>query len=437
VRGKDPVLKTGAYEKPQIPQTISLMPMLVQAGVNPASITSLPGNIPVTAPTLGLTSQGNQLLNYRTGSQVWGKKMDPVVTSVPITPHQETSASTSTNTVTSQVVPVSASVTTSPAISVPPPMSEQAMREKSEKEKMAAALFGGMTGSARPVTGSGGSSTGNKNKNKPTAITSPFSPSNNPISPSQASASVISENTMPSANSNLFDMLEVSIHANNNPSNGNNGDTSSTHASGVSTQPPAVISSSFLDMMPVETLQPTASASIVSVKTNLPSLTPTPIQPAANRKQLLTDAFADMNSVTLQPSKPSNSGGYSGVSTASLNATLVGLYPLKLSTAEFGQKWGQLPSEVKGSFSAPLITSLELLKNTVPTTYYLVESIPATSEAIFAASTVTGGVILVHIKLQLHRKGCDLIVKSSTKQICGEQLTTLSNLLSSQDRFQF
>jgi hypothetical protein len=103
--------------------------------------------------------------------------------------------------------------------------------------------------------------------------------------------------------------------------------------------------------------------------------------------------------------------------------------PLVIVTAEFGKRWGATPFDAKQS--APLaLPTLEALRRAMPSTYHHVESIPATLEAIFAATvTSSGSVILVHAKVQPTRKAVDLVVKSNVKEVCLKEASFIAATL--------
>jgi hypothetical protein len=106
-----------------------------------SAMLSPPGATTTTAPTIPIATQGNQLLNTKSAGP-WGKKVDPVV--VQSTPTPITVPAVAAQTVRSPS-PVVAPDPASTSYSAPAPP-----RQPTEREKMAAALFGGV-GAAKPA----------------------------------------------------------------------------------------------------------------------------------------------------------------------------------------------------------------------------------------------------------------------------------------------
>lgn len=159
------------------------------------------------------------------------------------------------------------------------------------------------------------------------------------------------------------------------------------------------------------------------------------MNPIFIKPNTVTDAFADMNKLSLEPtvSLPQPNISISSISTATSGPATGGirLSPLQITTQEFGQKWGQLAAEVKGSCSSN-ISILAELSTVFPSIYHNVESIHATNESIFAASGNVGSiVVLVHLKVHAAKKSIDITVKSTTRQICADLLKSIISALSS------
>jgi hypothetical protein len=160
----------------------------------------------------------------------------------------------------------------------------------------------------------------------------------------------------------------------------------------------------------------------------------------------ISDVFAEMDSpIVPQSGHPSKAHQPTSVSDAFSNINLsalssgpstsnVGvLHPLRLTTAEFGQKWGQLSSEQAAGVPTPGLGNLQNLTSAMGANpaYFNVESIPATQEAIYAAVSGTSSTpVLIHVKLQPARKSCDVLVKSGSKQLCQEHVAAVAALLS-------
>jgi hypothetical protein len=206
-------------------------------------------------------------------------------------------------------------------------------------------------------------------------------------------------------------------------------------------------------VLPSSTLAP-APAPINLISLDL--LTPEPFRPASNqsvqqaapaapavqqvKKASITDAFADMSLLSPSLSSPvvlSDIGSpLSGVvGSAALNAFSLeeaekDYHPMRITTAEFGSRWGQLAHEQKRSISCKIKT-LDQLRTSMPTSIGHVESIIATNEAIFACSTTSGGVALLHIQLVAARMTANITVKSSASDICNSRLQSICQYLSS------
>ena len=147
--GKKGSLNVTPYEMPRLPPPL---PSSVASSVLSPHNSSLPTPLGPAltnqqSPALTIsTAQGNQLLNSRGVSQVWGKKMEPPPT---LPPSPVNTANSKVNT------PISGSFNSIPS----PPViassySTRVEPEKpkvlTEKEKMAAALFGGVANSKSP-----------------------------------------------------------------------------------------------------------------------------------------------------------------------------------------------------------------------------------------------------------------------------------------------
>jgi len=531
VKEKTAVLKTGAYEKPQIPTapvsgvlgatvspTTTATPSVTDPSALAAGKIGVPGSKPLSNPA---TNQGNQLLNFRSSQQVWGKKVEPPVTT---TPDPSTAAASTAPSTAPTTAPVAAPVVkAAPVVAAPvvPQLSEQALKEKAQKEKMAAGLFGGISASSKPV--------GIKSKTNIPAAT--------PLKPSASKGSLIDTDSplisvtptqpvvqappaKPATMGGLFDSMEVK--APTVPSSSGGGlmtwgspapapaattpVTPSIFASPVAYTPasvaaqPSVVFSpiapaapssvnlfdgmlspapapvsvatpasgyggGLLDMHPVS-IKPSVSVDSFdssgtphsgNVPLYTPASVPTPapapvmapqssvggglaaisigMNPIFIKPNTVTDAFADMTKLSLEPttasiSQSNNINISTGIPSASSTTGGLLLHPLKITTQEFGQKWGQLAAEVKGS-CASNISTLAQLSAAIPPMYHNVESIHATNESIFAASANIGSVVvLVHLKVQTGRKSIDITVKSTTRQICADLLKSITTDLS-------
>ena len=103
--------------------------------------------------------------------------------------------------------------------------------------------------------------------------------------------------------------------------------------------------------------------------------------------------------------------------------------PLKMITSEFGSKWGNQSSELRGTCLCNIVTTEQLVTR-MPTGYHHVQSILHTNEAIFSCTSGVGSIVLMHMKIQPQKRSCDLLVRSSSSDICQEHIHALSNYLS-------
>jgi hypothetical protein len=142
--------------------------------------------------------------------------------------------------------------------------------------------------------------------------------------------------------------------------------------------------------------------------------TPPPSKPSAS---LISDVFGDLDLT--------KAGAIPAVSAA----PEYGMAPLMINTQEFGKRWGTTRQDVKLNVSCAHWSRLDLasLRAAVPPVYHHVESIPTTQEAIFASTVTTlGAVILLHCKLNVNRKSCDVIVKSTAQDIAQKEVQHLN-----------
>lgn len=342
------------------------------ATVSPASSTQSQ-----QAPISAAPGQGNQLLNSRGGAQVWGRKVEPVAESIqpPVVSTQVQSSSSTGQVGPSHVLPTQAA---------PPVAVASAPRELTEKERQAAALFGGLT--------AGNKTAGPKRKSV--------------VSGSESAGVAVSSHTQPSpsptktsAHSDLFDLLDTS---------------SVLHASPPVPVPPVPVP-------PVPTAHiPTPLATVDSIL----DFGHIPIHPPTSVPQLssppVSDAFAALSV------NSSVSIGFAGLPSGPTSNAI----PLKFSTAEFGQRWGHLPADVKQSTPCRLRT-LEQLRQAIPSAHYgHVESIPVTMEAIYAATIGAATIVLLHVKLIVSRGQLDIIVKSNTKDVCAHEASVVISAIS-------
>jgi len=396
--------KIGPYEKPTLPPATHNPVMGMGANTN-----TLPPPVPAgdnaAAVAGGNANSSGQLLVGKGVPQVWGRKMEAPATPAPAAAQQPSTQPKSAS-------PAPTQPQNEPAKQETPkttPAAPEAPREPTEKEKMAAMLFGGIGGSSTGVSRRSSAARRSSSSAGASPVTvQPSSPAN--VEKSQKAGTPT--NTPAAAklqpasasNDNIFDLLDMSTAP--NPG---------------SVQPapqPAAPANMFDDMV---TLSPSATANNTENK-----------EPATkSNNDNIYDAFANMNISTSDPTlEPHSSSSFSEPKQPSYN-------PIRLTTAEFGGRWGQTPVEMKkvvriGSGKTLQDVVGALVAGNVITH---VESIPTTSEAIFAttlASSVVspsaplGSLLLIHMKYLAPRGECVLTVKSVSRDLGDELVELLS-----------
>jgi AP-4 complex subunit epsilon-1 len=339
---EDKSLNITPYSMPSVPTVLASNIMSGLGGSTPTGPTHIASSSTTPQATVAaVATQGNQLLNTRGVAAVWGPKAvvpEPVVVPKPPTPPLETNVP-STIEVSSPTVVVASVVTKE----ITPPEQEKP-RELSEREKMAASLFGGV------------SSTKTSTRRSSTKL----APSPAPVVPVIKEESLLETSPVPAPQVNTSSKVSNDLDI-------------------------------FADMNDM----------VTSPTTN-------------NNNNNLNDIFADMSvgAVPIQQQQHTNS------------------QPLALTTSEFGQKWGVTPCEMKQFSLSKKITNLEQLRRGMPLNLSHVESIQNSGEAIFAAKSITGTVILIHIKLALQKQGCDITVKATSKDLCLAEIESISKKIS-------
>ena len=142
IQSKSSGLNITPYQKPTIPQSGSVATSGILAGMNiqtPTTSTLSPA--PVTNVPAGQV-QGNNLLNTRGVTQVWGKKAE--------LPAQTPPPQAAQPTTTIEPSPVNVATPVNPIVHVPPtPPVPEGPRELTAKEKQAQALFAGIGGGSK------------------------------------------------------------------------------------------------------------------------------------------------------------------------------------------------------------------------------------------------------------------------------------------------
>ena len=346
------------YQKPTIPQSGSVATSGILAGLNIQTPSSSSSPAPASIPT-GQT-QGNNLLNTRGVTQVWGKKAElPPPQSTPQAVHSSAAIEPS---------PILSAPITPVTVLSPTPSVPEGPRELTAKEKQAQALFAGIGGTSKSTVAA--------SKRKSVDTTGiPSSKSNEDVTKTPTTSTTTTSN-------NILDLDLLGMDS-------------------VSSALPVP------NMSPIAPLPP-----VVPVQSSTHEIN-SPIAPTS-----IADVFANM---TLSP-QPSNV--FNSVVPLS-----TGSRPLPLTTNEFGMKWGEASSELK-KLCPCKVSSLEQLRSSMPPSFAHVESIPASAEAIYAATSSSNSNILVHVKIESNALGCSVTVRSSTRDICNSEISSISDYLS-------
>lgn len=389
-------LRMSPYDMPVLPVSAPALGIMSSGSTGPP-LPSTPG---ISSPAPIQPSQGNQLLNTRGVGAVWGRKMDPPISAATggaagaaagSSSTAAAAASTSmpsTPTIVSST-PSSSSTATTPAT----PATTTGPRVLTDKEKMAAALFGGVATDSDA-----------KAAPKRRALGTPVSTWG--TESGQPAARAPSPAVHADAAVDLLDMMQAEDSATPPPP----------------MPPPAV---------PLAAAAHARELSILHGLEATPLAPPPPVPASAPPAPGLADVFAGLTmdapaaTATLAPLVPT---AYPAGPTGAAPAT--GSTPLRLSTAEFGKRWGGCPSELKQSVSCS-VRSLEALRTAVPPCFAHVESISASAEAIFAAADAGGGAVLVHVKLLAAKHAADVTIKAASKETCAAEAAVVTLALQS------
>lgn len=415
-------LKMTPYERPAAPQGVPMMASVGgQTGPAPGAPATIGGMSQSAVASSSTVLQGNQLLANKGAAQVWGRKMEPPpipapAPAMPSTPAVAGVPSAHTNgsgntTSSSMYTPGS---TLAPSLQSPEPEKE---RELTEKEKMAANLFGGLSSSSKKPNA-------RRSSTRSAAISAPSNTQTdaNPVAP------VPSVPTTASAQGQTSYLLDMPNDTNKtiSPDSGRIGidlldvpgqtDEMSQISSVSANSPPSSPS------LPPTTTTPDIFSQPLQSTPLQPSMSMNPVGgPAARgmsagaQTSSVTDAFASLDM----------SGNGMGGSVSPSPTAASTTRPLQLTTADFGRRWGSLNQEVKQTVPCRF-RALEQLRQAMPPCFHHVESITNTGEAIYAATTGVSSLVLVHVKLAPQKIGCDVTVKSTTRDVCAAEMSTIS-----------
>jgi hypothetical protein len=361
-----------------------------------ATLTPSPaGSVGTATPA---ASSGNQLFAAKGVSQVWGRKPEPPAATTPAPTNPSPATSSPAAASASVAHGPSVQITSNPTSAAAPSPASEAPRAPTEKEKMAAALFGGVGGSSGHSTSSRRSSgAASRDRRASGGIAPAASSSPSPSSPQQVqlrsdSSGILDlETSSPSpptavpapAASSVFDLLDMNdslplapaqpiptaapslpLHA--PPPAPVNLMTSAASAGGAAGLFDDLVTAG--SPSPQQGATASQSPAMSSLPSPLPASLPLP-------RLSVHDAFSDL----MGPSSASGGGSadqFSPPRVASYN-------PIRLTTAEFGTRWGHSPAETKKVARLSAVRSLEQLTQALtsgPAAISHVESIPTTSE---------------------------------------------------------
>jgi AP-4 complex subunit epsilon-1 len=278
------------------PNPVNIIAAVAPTPVGPASLVP-----PATAPGASADPHVPTLLIAKNVNQVWGRKPEPPppAPAAPMPSAQPTAPTYATPAPAPQMAPVP----------IPTPI-PTGPREPTEKEKMAAALFGGLGGSG--AKGGAPARRSSLSNQPPAAYSAPpqpqpvVAPPPAPV-PTQAPAPM---------NGNLLDMMDMSSPA-----------------------PVPQLSHAHVQSAP-------AAMSNLDLLSGLSAPPPVhhapPVPPAAPAAPSVFDVFDSV--LTPSPQTPAPQIGQ-GIGLGA--STVSALRPLSMPTSEFGARWGQTQGEAK------------------------------------------------------------------------------------------
>jgi AP-4 complex subunit epsilon-1 len=340
-------------------------------------------------------------LNIRGVANVWGKKSaalpEPPPAAAPPAPAPQTFEFSAPAKSTGGFVSSSSYGGSFGQTTAPPPIVEKTP-EQLQKERMAAALFGGIVpgGVAPPVS----------------APPIPAAPPQPPVVAPPVAAPPVVAPPPPAAEVDLLDLGGFDV---------------------AETAPASVVAAD--DIFGSAMLEPTPAAAATAPAAAPPVVDTVSddedISPAAPAPAAPVDPFAaegllgDLPEMRLQ--------GF-GMSSAKYEYNGSVMAPMKIVTAQFGQQWGSCPATSPVSVTSQKINSLDsFMKQCESAGLHPVEAIAATNEGI-CAGMVEGGskVVLVHGKVSPLATGgakLDITVKSTDATLSGSLALFLQNMM--------
>jgi AP-4 complex subunit epsilon-1 len=416
--------KMTPYEKPTQPSSLAMMNMgsmgSTSAGrvISSSTVPLPPGaapstSMPVGGPTMAAAANAPPPalgLNTRNVANVWGKGGVQGAGAAPAPPPPPAATAVSgapASNVWASHAPSSSAYGDSTSGgyggSVPPPSPAPVVKSAAqlEKERAAAALFGGMIPGATPPP-------------PPTPVVTPAvrSAARAVAAAPVAAAPLIATPAPPPAPAAEFDLLDM-------------GAWDDTPATGpASTNAPAV---DYNDAFGAATLlQPTQSVpaphevetvsddeqDVGLMNSTAASSTPVPVAPAVD-----VDPFAsagllgDISEKPLPTLAQSQKFEFNGKAMA----------PLAITTAQFGQNWGSCPATVPISVlsSSSVTTLTQFMETCSKCGLHKIEAIAATNEGICAGMVGASTVVLIHGKVIPSAAGTrvDVTVKTTDQQL--------------------
>jgi AP-4 complex subunit epsilon-1 len=398
--------KMTPYEKPQAPAQA----MLAMSGMGSAGRSSTLGmSLPPGAPGSGgggggvpmpLQQPTDLSLNTRNVANVWGKgglrpataTTMPAASTPAAAPPPSQPVSTNawgSNSISMAASPYRGSGGMSNSMSSPEPVKTA---QQLEKERIAAALFGGIVPGATPSTPAQTHATMTTGPSRSTIVAPTPPPAPAPAPP-------------PAADVDLLDM------------------------SAWDATPAAPVSTNFdvLDTAPVSVSA--SAAAVETVSDDEDELTAPAAPPPASGAPPDLDPFASAGLLSDISEKPlaslltSQKFEYNGSSMA----------PLQINTAQFGQHWGTCPAMSPVSIMMNKAMTLNAFMDVCARMgAFPVEAIGATNEGI-CAGMLSGGahIALLHGKIAPAMNGTkvDITVKSTDKALCGALAIYLQTML--------
>lgn len=401
------------------------------------SATSVPSDSITSSSGVNLTKVSNSVVGLKastTSSGVWGKK--PAVVAPPPEPaagnadilsgmtiaggSQTADVFSQQEVVSPTVVPAPVAAPAAPATVVEPEKS----KELCEKEKLAAQLFGGLNSSSASGIGSRRRSTNPRTKATIGRTTTP------PPLPQVSSAAAASHSE------DFLDLMgDDNATSTAEPPNGADMFSGMDIGAGTAqTLQPAAVAHDLFDCMDFGSTAAASPPVPPTVENGLDILGDIPVE-ASTTPFLMNDISGIMSQFDVGASAP--------VCTLQSRTSIVQPHPM--NTQEFGGKWGRMTVELKNSFACSehirTLTSLQSIMTKVigdgngedtlgvcsgGNSYYHVESIQQTNEAIF--SGLSGAeTILVHIKIVPSRNRCDVMIKCCDRAVASKVMEELGN----------